>query len=316
MKQLFAEFDSGSALAASRLMSIVERGGSDAETVLDTIFPKVGGAYRIGLTGGTGSGKSTLINTLMHALRDRGNTLGVVAEDPSSPFTGGAVLGDRIRMSRAMGDSGVFVRSVASRGSEVGFSTVATELADVLDAFGRDTILLETIGVGQLEYRIRFAADTTVVVFTPEGGDEVQSLKSGLMEVGDIFVVNKADRPDAESFADEVRSTLTLRYDGHPWVPPVVLTVANQEKGTAELLGAIDDHRSHLEASGQLQARRQDGSRSRVRALAEAKLAGIFWRNPYINKEFDGILKKVFAGRLSPYRAAERLVEAFHEGDR
>jgi LAO/AO transport system kinase len=310
---LLKKFHAGSALAAARMMSAVERGGPEAEALLDEIFPKTGRAWRIGITGGTGSGKSTLVDGVTAALRDTERTVGVVAEDPTSPFTGGAILGDRIRMRRAAGDPGVFVRSVASRGSETGFSDLAVELADVLDAFGRDVVLMETIGVGQLEHRIRFAADTTVVVFTPEAGDEVQSLKSGLMEVGDIFVVNKGDRPGADRFARDIFSTLELRHEGEPWPPVVVQMVATEGKGLATLMGALERHREFLAADGRLEARRSAGREARVRSLVAARLEGVFWGKPYIKRQFSGIFEEVAAGRLSPYAAAARLVAAYEE---
>jgi len=310
---LLKKFQAGDPLAASRMMSAVERGGADAEAILDDIFPRTGNARRIGITGGTGSGKSTLVDGLTAAFRGAGKTVGVVAEDPTSPFSGGAILGDRIRMHRAAGDAGVFVRSIASRGSETGFSDLAVELADVLDAFGRDVVLMETIGVGQLEHRIRFAADTTVVVFTPEAGDEVQSLKSGLMEVGDVFVVNKGDRPGADRFARDVFSTLELRYEGAKWSPPVVKTVATDGKGLDALFVAMADHGKWLGAEGRLEARRREGREARVRSLCAGKLEGVFWGNPYIKRQFSGIFEEVAAGRLSPYAAAARLVAAYED---
>jgi LAO/AO transport system kinase len=307
---IFDKFLAGDVLSASRLMSRVERGGPEAEAVLDRLFPKMGRAYRLGITGGTGSGKSTLIDALSRRYRAKGLTIGVVAEDPTSPFSGGAVLGDRIRMTSAAGDAGVFIRSIASRGSETGFSVLADELADVLDAFGRDLVLLETIGVGQLEYKIRFSAFTTVVVFTPEGGDDVQSLKSGLMEIGDVFAVNKADRPHADRFAADLVATLDFRYRGADWSPPVVTTVASEGRGVDDLVDAIAAHRKTLESGSVLEDRRREGLRNRVRYLAEEKINGRFWGNPYIQTRFDGIFNRVVSEELSPYEAAEMLVES------
>ncbi|MCK5618762.1 MAG: methylmalonyl Co-A mutase-associated GTPase MeaB, partial [Candidatus Krumholzibacteria bacterium] len=306
---IYDKFHAGDVLSASRLMSRVEGGGPDAEAILDELFPHMGSAYRIGITGGTGSGKSTLIDALVRRYRSEGTTIGVVAEDPTSPFSGGAVLGDRIRMSSAAGDTGVFIRSIASRGSETGFSVLADELADVLDAFGRDLIFLETIGVGQLEYKIRFSAFTTVVVFTPESGDDVQGLKSGLMEVGDIFVVNKSDRPRADQFVADLRGSLDIRYHGAEWEPPVVPTVARGGAGVNNLEEAITAHRRYLEAAGALDERKREGLRNRVRYLAEDKISRRIWGNPYIQKRFDGIVKQVVSDGLSPYEAAKRLVE-------
>jgi LAO/AO transport system kinase len=306
----YGKFESGDALAASRLMTRVERGGPEAEAVLRRLFPAMGAAYRVGLTGGSGSGKSTLADALTRCYRDDGLTVGVVAQDPTSPFSGGAVLGDRIRMTGSAGDPGVFIRSIASRGNQSGFSVLADELADVLDAFGRDVILLETIGVGQLEYKIRFSAFTTVVVFTPEGGDAVQGLKSGLMEIGDVFVVNKSDRPGADAFAADLRSTLGFRYSGAAWSPPVVSTVADRGDGVDELARAVADHRAQLEAGDGLEERRREGLRYRTRYLAEEKIHGTFWGNPYIQRRFDGIFKRVVSDGISPYEAADLLAES------
>jgi LAO/AO transport system kinase len=306
----FDKFLQGDVLVAARMMSRVERGGPEAEAILDRLFPHMGGAYRVGITGGTGSGKSTLIDALVRRYRSGGLTIGVVAEDPTSPFSGGAVLGDRIRMTSAAGDPGVFIRSIASRGSETGFSVLADELADVLDAFGRNLILLETIGVGQLEYKIRFSAFTTVVVFTPEAGDDVQGLKSGLMEIGDIFVVNKADRPRAGQFAADLRAALDFRYHDADWSPPVISTVARGGAGVNLLEEAIAAHRRHLESAGALEKRWREGLKNRIRYLAEDKIGAQFWGNPYIQTRFDGIVNQVVSNGLSPYEAANRLVES------
>jgi LAO/AO transport system kinase len=213
-------------------------------------------------------------------------------------------------MRRAQGDAGVFVRSIASRGTESGLSALALALADVLDAFGRDLILLETTGVGQLEHRIRYAADTAVVVFTPESGDGVQSLKSGLVEVGDVFVVNKADRPQAEHFAADLADTLAVRGPRDGWCAPVLSTVAHREEGIDALVEAIAAHAAHLGADGRLEARRRAGLAERVRALASERLSAVFWRSATTGGAFDGIFEAVAAGRLSPHAAARRLVDS------
>jgi LAO/AO transport system kinase len=301
-------FFAGDQLAASRLMSVVERGGEEAEKVLDTIFPRVGRSYRIGITGLTGAGKSTLINQLAQLYRKRGDTVGVVAVDPTSPFSGGALLGDRIRMGEASSDDGVFIRSIASRGSDTGLSACANELADVLDAFGRDVLFLETIGVGQLEYKVRFSVHTTVIVLVPEAGDDIQSLKSGLMEIGDIFVVNKADRSHAERFADDLRNMLELRRTGDGWEQAVVCTVANKGDGVEDLYNAIIEHRKYLEENEGIEQKRKDALRNRMMMVAEEKLKEIFWESPDIKKKMDTIFNKVLSGETSPYEAARDLV--------
>jgi LAO/AO transport system kinase len=303
----FNQFFSGNVLAASRLMSFVEKGGGRSEEILDKIFPKVGRSYRVGITGLTGAGKSTLINGLIAEYRKKDLTVGVIAEDPSSPFTGGAILGDRIRMQERGGDEGVFIRSIASRGSETGLSACATELADILDAFGRDVILLETIGVGQLEYKIRLSAFTTVVVLTPDAGDDVQGLKSGIMEIGEIFVVNKADRPNSDGFAEELRSMIGLRYNGEGWIPPVLLSVATKEEGIGGLLEAIEAHRSFIESNGELENKRLAGLKNRINMAVEEKLKQYFWGNHYIKERYESIFEDVKSGNKSPYQAAREL---------
>jgi LAO/AO transport system kinase len=305
------KFFAGDTLAASRLMSVVERGGEDAETVLNALFSRVGRAYRIGITGLSGAGKSTLVNRLIHHYRKQNLTVGVVAEDPTSPFSGGALLGDRVRMIDARGDSGVFIRSIASRGTETGFSETATELADVLDAFGRDVILLETIGIGQLEYKIHFSAHTTVVVLTPDAGDDVQCLKSGLMEIGDVFTVNKSDRPAAREYAEDLRSMIELRLGARGWHPRVVTTVGTTGEGVDDLAGAIAAHRAHLEAKGSHEERRVEALKTRLAMLVEEKLKEFFWENEYIRGQLDNALKDVVAGRKSPYQAAAGIAKSF-----
>jgi LAO/AO transport system kinase len=292
-------------------MSIVERGGDDAETVLNALFPRIGGTYRIGVTGLTGAGKSTLVNQLTRRYREKNLTVGVVAEDPTSPFSGGAFLGDRLRMLDSHGDEGVFIRSIASRGNETGFSEKASELADVLDAFGRDVVFLETIGVGQLEHKIRFSSHTTVVVLTPDAGDDVQSMKSGLMEIGEIFAVNKADRPTADRFAEDLRSILDLRSSGGEWTPPVVCTVGTTGHGIDELFGAIHSHREYLDSNGRFEEKRKEGLKNRLTRLVEEKLKEIFWENQYSQKRLEDAMNDVVSGKRSPYQAAEQVVSHF-----
>ncbi|HEX5131543.1 MAG TPA: methylmalonyl Co-A mutase-associated GTPase MeaB [Candidatus Krumholzibacteria bacterium] len=304
---LLARFATGDTLAASRLMTVVEQGGAGAEAVLDALFARTGRARRIAFTGPGGAGKSTLVDAMTGRLRAAGRTVGVVAEDPTSPFSGGAVLGDRVRMGHAAGDPGVFVRSLASRGSETGISLVACELADVLDAFGRDVVLLETMGVGQVETRIRFAADSVVVVLTPESGDEVQSLKAGLLEVADMFVVNKSDRPGAEAFAADLEAVAGLRPAASAWIPPVVQTVASEETGLAELEAALERHRAHMAADGRGERRRREGLAERVRALVEAAWRDAWWQDPTARAEFDGMVERVANGGMSPYGAAREI---------
>src|SRR5512132_913394 len=259
--------------ALARAISMVENGTPGFEELLASLHGKLGRARRVGITGPPGAGKSTLTEQLSAAFRAQGYTVGVIAIDPSSPFTGGALLGDRIRMERSSLDEGVFIRSMASRGSMGGMATTTGEVADVMDAFGFDRIIIETVGVGQSELDVMAASDTTVVVLVPESGDGIQVMKAGLMEIADVFVVNKADRDGAHALMAELRFSVHLHYTGGgaakdiDWETPVLSTEATRDVGIVELMAALQRHRSALEASGALRARRQSRRRGELEAL-------------------------------------------------
>jgi LAO/AO transport system kinase len=305
VSDLIARLRQGDRRAAARAISIVEDEAVGAAELVAALYPYVGRAKRIGLTGPPGAGKSTLVQALALELRARGQTVGVVAVDPTSPFTGGALLGDRIRMDRVATDPGVFIRSMASRGSLGGLSRKATEAADVLDAFGRDWILMETVGVGQSEVDIAQAADTTVVVFSPEAGDGVQAMKAGLMEIAEVFCVNKSDRDGAERLVRDLEGALEL-LPKRGWIAPVVRTVAQTGEGVKALLEAVERHQTTIETSGELAVRRQKRARTRIRQIVEERVLRETWGGR--DEKLEQLALKVARGETTPYAAADEIL--------
>src|SRR2546426_11926713 len=270
----------GDRLALARLITRVENRGAEIPEIMRAIQPRLGRAHVLGITGPPGAGKSTIVDRLTSHLRAEGAAVGVLAVDPSSPFTGGAVLGDRIRMQAHTLDQGVFIRSMATRGSLGGLARATGDVIKLLDAFGFGWILIETVGVGQTELDIIKQADTTVVILVPESGDSVQAMKAGLMEVADIFVVNKADRDGAHALMAELRFSVHLHYSSSvspkdiDWGIPVLATQAVSDVGVTELLAEVKRHRAVLEAGGALEKRRQARRRAGPRAPPLARLAG------------------------------------------
>ncbi|RJP75785.1 MAG: methylmalonyl Co-A mutase-associated GTPase MeaB [Candidatus Zixiibacteriota bacterium] len=299
-------FEQGDLRALSRVISWIENGGGDVPAELKPIFSRVGRAFRVGVTGPPGAGKSTLVDGLSLLYRQEGRTVGVIAVDPSSPFSGGALLGDRVRMNRAGVDPGVFIRSMATRGSLGGLAEAAMDAADVLDVFGKDVVILETVGVGQSELDVARAADSTVVVLVPESGDSVQAMKAGLMEIGDIFVLNKSDRPAADHAADELRSALELKSDMGAWLPPVLSAVASRGQGLPELMDTLKQHHRHLAESGALREKRVQRRRQRIQQITEKDLLARFW-NP------DRLARRDQAAEAgeNPFSVAGELVKGF-----
>ncbi|RLV56843.1 methylmalonyl Co-A mutase-associated GTPase MeaB [Aeromicrobium phragmitis] len=299
----------GEARSVARLISLVEAESPVLREVSAALAPHAGGAHVIGLTGSPGVGKSTSTSALVAALRRQGRTVGVLAVDPSSPFTGGALLGDRIRMEEHATDPGVYLRSMASRGHLGGLSWATPHAIRVLDVAGCDVILVETVGVGQSEVEIAGLADTTLVLVAPGMGDGIQAAKAGILEVGDVFCINKADRDGATTTRRELRTMLSMthRPDG-AWTPPIVMTVATSGEGIDAVVESIDDHRTHLRASGELRRRRHARARREVERIALAEMSRRF----EVGNEdrLDQLAEDVLSGRADPFTAADALLAA------
>ena len=272
VEQWVEQIRAGDVRALSRAISAIEDGTIHAERILQQIFPFTGNSYLLGMTGAPGTGKSSLVDRLAAAYRQQGQQVGIIAVDPTSPFTGGAILGDRIRMQSHATDAGIFIRSMATRGFLGGLARATADVALVLDAAGKQSILIETVGVGQDEVDIVRLADCTLVVMVPGMGDDVQSMKAGLMEIGDIFVLNKSDREGADRLEQQLRAMLEIAPPRDDWHPPVVRTVATENKGIDALAAAIADFRRHFEASGQRLAKKIERWRQRLVELVEARL--------------------------------------------
>jgi len=309
INQLQKDFTSGSRRALAKMISAVENDGALAQEMLDQLYEKVGRAYRIGITGPPGAGKSTLVDQLTKVLRAEGHTVGIIAVDPTSPFTGGALLGDRVRMTDIFLDEGVFIRSMATRGSLGGLSQKAQEAADVLDAFGKDYIIFETVGVGQSELDIVEAADTVVVALVPESGDSVQAMKAGLMEIANIFVMNKSDREGAGRAVRELEAMIHLRAAAD-WMPPVVSTIASIGKGVEILRQKISEHRVFLETGERLGEKRKARLIKKIRELVSRRLKQEFW-DEQAERLLEENLGDFRSKKISPYHLAEQLMMNF-----
>ena len=305
----------GDRRAVARLITLLESDDPAARTAMQGLHGRTGHAHVIGVTGAPGTGKSTLVDRLIEHYRRQGRKVGVVAVDPSSPFSGGAILGDRIRMQSRATDADVFIRSMGSRGALGGLSTHTADAVRVLDAAGKDVILVETVGVGQAEVDIVRLADTVLVVLVPNLGDDVQAVKAGIMEIADVFVVNKADLTGADKVATEVEGNLSLAHGRTDWVPPILRTVAEKAEGVAGVAEAIARHKAWAEGAGEWAKRRAARLRDEVRAhLTRAVVEHAFERDGTPRPVFAALFADVQAGKRSPHDAAQAILAAYrHE---
>ena len=309
MPNLIAEVLGGNVQAAARLISLVEDGDPDGYVILRELHGRTGRAYVVGVTGPPGAGKSTLVDTLTTTLRRAGRTVAVVAVDPTSPFTGGALLGDRIRMQDHATDPGVFIRSMATRGSLGGLAPATADVVRVLDAIGYDIIFVETVGTGHAEVDVVGAADTVVIVLVSGLGDTVQTMKAGIMEIGEVFAVNKADQGDADRTITEVKMMLAMNPRPGDMPPPVLRTVATSAEGVADVWAAIDAHRARQEATGTLAERRRRRRRDEILRLVELRARDRALEAARRSGRLDDLTAQVVAGTLDPHTAAEEILK-------
>lgn len=307
--ELVSRMLAGDTTALARLISLAEEDSQELPYIMELITGRVGKAYCIGITGIPGGGKSSLVDRLTATIRSEGLSVGIIAVDPSSPFSGGALLGDRLRMQQHYTDRGVFIRSMATRGAQGGFPHTVSSVAKLLDASGKDYIIIETVGVGQTEFDIMKIADTTLVVLTPEAGDAIQSLKAGLMEIADIFVVNKADRPDAEQMVQNLLSATCSSPRHSWWQIPVVATQAINNLGLGDLWTEIARHRLAKEETGDIDSCRKERRCQEFRHRVEQGLSLIIGQ--YLNRSarFAEYMKSVEEGETNPLKAALEVLE-------
>lgn len=304
-EQLVQEALGGQRRALARLLTLVENGDPQGREALRLLYPRSGRAHVVGITGAAGSGKSTLIFALARALRAMGKRVGIVAVDPTSPFTKGALLGDRVRMQGLTSDPEVFIRSMASRGAIGGLAPTTVDMVTVLDAVGKDVVIVETVGAGQDEVEIMDAAHTVVVVTVPGTGDEIQAIKAGIFEIAHILVVNKCDLPRADLLARQLAEFVNLeKEDG--WRVPIVQTIAIRDDGVASLVEAVEAHRRHLVSSGLMERLQREQARRRLLSAVHRQLWEIVWREV---GDWDELVEAVARRQVDPFTAAQGLVE-------
>lgn len=300
----------GDKRALARLITLVEDRSEEISEIMKRIYPLAGKAYRVGVTGPPGAGKSTLVDKLIAYLREKKQTIGVIAVDATSPFSGGALLGDRIRMQEHATDKGVFIRSMSTRGHLGGLSAATREAARILDAYGKDIIFLETVGVGQSELDIVDEADTTVVVLMPGAGDSVQTFKAGIMEIGDIYVVNKSDHTGANQTATEVEAMLMLDSRKREWKPPVLQTQAVEGEGVEDLWQKIEEHHRYLLKDEKYKERRREVLKKEIIEIISEKIEDSLWEQMQKDEKFLKLLSQVEKGKIDPYTAVEKIIKS------
>ncbi len=302
----------GDRRALARAITLVENSDPLAYELVRDVYPETGSAFVVGVTGPPGVGKSSLIASLIRLVRESGQTIGVISVDPSSPFSQGALLGDRIRLSEHFLDPGVFIRSMGTRGHLGGLAEATLQALLILDAAGKDIIFVETVGTGQSEVEVIGIADTVLLVLMPGSGDSIQALKAGIMEIPDVIAINKKDHPAAKTMLNEVRSILTLDHD-RAWKPPIVLTDAVKDEGVAELWGKVEEHRAHLQEAGLLEERRRNNLASEVFAVASARAKAHLERVVEGDAELQRLLDEVQKRELDPLTAVQEIMDkVFH----
>jgi len=309
MDKMVEKVISGDKLSISRSISLVENEAPEAEILVKELYSHTGRAHIIGITGPPGAGKSTLTDKLIKAYRAKGKRVGVVAIDPTSPYSGGAILGDRIRMMEISMDEGVFIRSMATRGSLGGLSAKTADAVKVLDAAGYEVVIVETVGVGQSEVDIVKNADTTLVVVVPGLGDDIQAIKAGILEIGDIFVINKSDREGADRLHVEIEMMLDLNSEKSDWRPPIAQTIASKDQGISDVVEKVEEHMAYLKDSGQLKIRRDERVESEFVAMLSDELQRKVLGPLKAEKKLETIVKELSARQSDPYSSVKSILK-------
>ncbi len=307
---LVKELLNGSRLGLARAITAVENGYDNAKDIMRQIYPHTGKAKILGITGAPGAGKSTLTDKIVKAYRRRGLKVGIVAVDPTSPFSGGAILGDRIRMNDLALDEGVFIRSMGTRGSLGGLSKKTTDAVKLMDAFGMDVIIIETVGVGQSEVDIVKSADTTLVVLVPGLGDDIQAIKAGILEIGDVFAINKADRDGADRLNVEIEMMLDLDSKKVDWRPPILRTVASRDEGVEELVVSLEEHFDFLQKTGKLEVRREQRIRNEILTMIHEEIARVVREEVTETPGFDSKVSDVHNKKEDPYTVVDSVMQS------